>query len=728
MRTDTELEDVRVAERYALEGPLGRGAYGVVWAAVDTHTGQRVAIKHLLREHLTSERARRRLAREAEILRALRHPNIAAAYDVVPHEEGLALVLELIEGHTLRDELLRRAHQGDRPSARSVAALAAAMAQGLGYAHAHGVVHRDLKPANVMITPDARVIILDFGLASFLEPADDEARTTLGRVMGTPMYMPPEQAAGERADDRSDGFALACMLFEAATLEYAWLRDAHGQRLPMTVEVSGELRTYNAPGLIAARIATEPRRLDLDQLRPDLPAPLRQWIAGASAVDPAARPTIVDLVRLLGDAPRLSWPPPMPPADDTAMVVRPRVAEVDPTVVPARGASGRGPHGASALVPPPSSAALAPNIAAARGASAPAQPSAAGEPGASSTDEGPTAPPPPAPRRAGSSDLLYAVFALALAVLGGGVAWQLLRAEAAPVELPQATTGPGHGAPAHAAGTDHPPSPRTSDPLAASSSTPTPAEAVAQGTAEAPSSTTTPGLVLASTEVVLAASHGSTAAVILGAAARGPADAELLPVAGGNAWVGCLEPTDAACGADERPLRAVEVAPFALERHEVTAAAYGACVARGACTPAGTHEAHCTAGRADRLEHPINCVDAAQAATYCASLGRRLPTAHEWEVAARQGGRALYPWGSDAPSCARANLAGCGGTTRAVTRGATATELAGNVWEWTADGTPERREIRGGSFYDPAHALRTSNRGWADARARLDRVGFRCVR
>jgi serine/threonine protein kinase/formylglycine-generating enzyme required for sulfatase activity len=695
MQTDTEFEDVRVAERYALEGPLGRGAYGVVWAAVDTHTGQRVAIKHLLREHLRSERAQRRLAREAEILRALRHPNIAAAYDVVPHEDGLALVLELIEGHTLRDELLRRAHQGDRPSARSVAALAAAMAQGLGYAHAHGVVHRDLKPANVMITPDARVIILDFGLASFLEPADDEARTTLGRVMGTPMYMPPEQAAGERADDRSDGFALACMLFEAATLEYAWLRDARGQRLPMATEVSGELRAYNAPGLIAARIATEPRRLDLDALRPDLPAPLRQWIAGASAVDPAARPTIVDLVRLLGDAPRLSWPPPMPPADDTAMVVRPRVAEVDPTVVPARGSSGRSPHGAPGLAPTPSSAALAPSVAAVRSASAPARVAAEPEAGASSTDEGPTTPAPPAQRRAGSSDVLYALFALALAVLGGGVAWQLLRAEAAPVELPQATAV---------------------------------AAAVAQGTAEAPSSTTTPGLVLASADIVMAASHGSTTAVILGAAAPGPAEAELIRVAGGHAWVGCLEPTDTACGADERPLRAVEVAAFALERHEVTAAAYGACVARGACTPAGTHEAHCTSGRADRLEHPINCVDAAQAAAYCASLGRRLPTAHEWEVAARQGGRALYPWGSEAPTCARANLAGCGGTTRAVTRAAGATELAGNVWEWTADGTPERREIRGGSFYDPPHALRTSNRGWADARARLDRVGFRCVR
>jgi hypothetical protein len=176
---------------------------------------------------------------------------------------------------------------------------------------------------------------------------------------------------------------------------------------------------------------------------------------------------------------------------------------------------------------------------------------------------------------------------LKLAVLGGGVAWQLLRAEAAPVELPQSATGPGHGAPALAAANDRTAPPDTTPTTAASS---TPAAAVAQGAAAAPSSTTTPGVVLASAEVVLAASHGSTAAVILGAAPAGQADAdaELLSVAGGRAWVGCLEPTATACGADERPLRAVEVAP--ARRREA-----GVC--SQTTTPAGSTAARSSHGR-----------------------------------------------------------------------------------------------------------------------------------
>lgn len=209
-------------------------------------------------------------------------------------------------------------------------------------------------------------------------------------------------------------------------------------------------------------------------------------------------------------------------------------------------------------------------------------------------------------------------------------------------------------------------------------------------------------------------------------------DDSMITVPAGTFARGCIAGDDA-CAVDERPPELLSMPALAVDRTEVTAAEYAACVAAGTCTPAGDRDPLCATARPEHARHPANCVDSTQAATFCRARGKRLPTASEWEFAARGGQTLVYPWGDDQPNCTRSNLGGCGGRPLPVGDRATganahgALDMAGNVWEWTADGTPERREIRGGSYLDGPRTLRTSNRGWADARTQIPELGFRCV-
>ncbi len=216
-----------------------------------------------------------------------------------------------------------------------------------------------------------------------------------------------------------------------------------------------------------------------------------------------------------------------------------------------------------------------------------------------------------------------------------------------------------------------------------------------------------------------------------GVAPDRPAAATVVVPAGTFAR-GCVS-DDPDCGADERPPELVTMPALAVDGAEVSAADYATCVAAGVCTPAGERDPLCAGTRPESARLPINCVDAAQAATFCRAQGKRLPTAVEWEFAARGGQALIFPWGGAPPSCARANRGGCGGKPLPVggrpdgASGQGARDMAGNVWEWTADGPQERREIRGGSYLDGARTLRASNRGWADARTQIPELGFRCV-
>jgi predicted Ser/Thr protein kinase len=197
---------------YKVKDKLGEGGMGEVYRATDTKLGRDVAIKVLSSAYAGDAQRRARFAREAHVLAALNHPNIAAIYSV----EESALVMELVLGPTLAERIAR----GPMPAAEALP-MARQIAAALEYAHKLGVIHRDLKPSNIKLTGPAsespgRVKVLDFGLAKLTErgKAGSAASTQTMAIAGTPGYLAPEQLEGKQADARSDIFAFGCLLYE----------------------------------------------------------------------------------------------------------------------------------------------------------------------------------------------------------------------------------------------------------------------------------------------------------------------------------------------------------------------------------------------------------------------------------------------------------------------------------------------------------------------------------
>jgi serine/threonine protein kinase len=203
-----ELEPGAIlAGRYRLEEELGKGGMGRVLAARDEKLGRRVAVKVVTAAH---DPARvRRFEQEARTAGSLEHPNVLAVYDLGEHAGVPFLVSELLAGHTLRTVI-----DGPRLPAAQVQGLFLQLAQGLGAAHARGIVHRDLKPENLFLTDDGRLKILDFGLARLTADEQGPGLTMTGAVFGTPGYLSPEQARGEKAGPPSDLFGAGAVIYE----------------------------------------------------------------------------------------------------------------------------------------------------------------------------------------------------------------------------------------------------------------------------------------------------------------------------------------------------------------------------------------------------------------------------------------------------------------------------------------------------------------------------------
>lgn len=205
---------------YQIQCLLGVGGMGEVYRARDTKLGRDVALKLLPQAFARDPERMLRFAREAQVLASLNHPNIAAIYDFEDSSGVHALVMELVEGPTLADRIIR----SPIPFAEALP-IARQICEALEYAHERGIVHRDLKPANVKITAEGTVKLLDFGLAKALEgdaesadiansPTITRMATQAGIVLGTAAYISPEQAKGKTADRRSDIWAFGCVLYE----------------------------------------------------------------------------------------------------------------------------------------------------------------------------------------------------------------------------------------------------------------------------------------------------------------------------------------------------------------------------------------------------------------------------------------------------------------------------------------------------------------------------------
>ena len=203
---------------YTIQAPLGVGGMGEVYRARDGTLGRDVAIKILPRAFSIDPDRRARFDREARLLAALNHPHIGAIYGVEDSNGVRALVLELVEGDTLAERIVR----GPLPINEALT-IAHQIADALDAAHEKGITHRDLKPANIKITPDGVVKVLDFGLAKDLAPASGDAPTLTmvgalnGVILGTPAYMSPEQARGEAVGRQADIWSFGVVLYELLT-------------------------------------------------------------------------------------------------------------------------------------------------------------------------------------------------------------------------------------------------------------------------------------------------------------------------------------------------------------------------------------------------------------------------------------------------------------------------------------------------------------------------------
>jgi serine/threonine protein kinase/Tol biopolymer transport system component len=196
--------------RYRVLERLGGGGAGVVYKAEDLKLERLVALKFLSTYRGASEADTRRFLREARASSAVDHPNICTVYEVDETEDGrLFIAMAFCEGETLK----RRVERGPLPLAEAIR-IAAQIASGLAAAHAKGIVHRDVKPANVIVGPDGRVKIVDFGIAKL---ADQSRLTRDGTAVGTAGYMAPEQIRGETIDLRTDVWALGVVLYEMVT-------------------------------------------------------------------------------------------------------------------------------------------------------------------------------------------------------------------------------------------------------------------------------------------------------------------------------------------------------------------------------------------------------------------------------------------------------------------------------------------------------------------------------
>jgi serine/threonine protein kinase len=256
-----------IASRYRFERSLGAGGMGQVWAADDTVLGRTVAVKVVdLQGRRDEESLRARVMREARAAARIDDPGSVRVFDVVDEGHAVYLVMELVEAPTLAEIVGREGPVAPDEAARIGLDLLGA----LGAAHRAGIVHRDVKPNNVMVLPDGRAKLADFGIASV---KDDPAITSTGMVLGTPKYMSPEQARGETAGAPADLWGLGALLYFAVEGEAPFDR---GDALP----------TLNAV------LHDDPRPTERA-------GPLAPVLAALLAKDPAARPTVEEARRRL---------------------------------------------------------------------------------------------------------------------------------------------------------------------------------------------------------------------------------------------------------------------------------------------------------------------------------------------------------------------------------------------------------------------------------------------
>jgi eukaryotic-like serine/threonine-protein kinase len=329
-----------IGGRYRLEHHLGEGGMGTVWSATHTVTRRAVAMKFLKDTVRERTALRQRFLREASAASALRHPNVVEILDVFDFEDASpVMVMELLQGETLGQKLAR----DQRLSVEETAALLLPVVSAVGSAHALGIVHRDLKPENLFLEAkevEPRVKVLDFGIAKltaehYLRKGSSALLTDTGSMLGTPYYMAPEQASGERpVDHRADVWSIGVILYEC---------------LSGTRPIEGENMAQVVSRLMGAGI------IPLERLAPELPHEVTAIVMQMLSRDPARRPDgLHEVGKVLGRYARTPSPEFGAPAtgDSVSLLPPPPVPSQRPKArIVANGDAD--PQGATMLSAPP---------------------------------------------------------------------------------------------------------------------------------------------------------------------------------------------------------------------------------------------------------------------------------------------------------------------------------------------------------------------------------------
>ncbi len=289
---DDHDDAIVLAGRYRLDRRIGQGGMAEVWVAADLQLDRYVAVKWLKPALATDPVVAERFRREAIAVARLNHPNIVTVHDVFAHEGRQAVVMQLVDGKSLRQLLDGQKRLGPELTIH----IGACVAGALDEAHRAGFVHRDVKPGNILVTSDGRVLLTDFGIAKGLDTADDDL-TSENVMMGTAKYLSPEQVRGKRLDGRADLYALGLVLYECLA-----------GRVPFLGESDADTAL--------ARLQRDPT--DLHRLRPTLPTGLVELIHRTLARNPAHRPATgaelrAALMRVDTTPPHIEHTPAEPP-------------------------------------------------------------------------------------------------------------------------------------------------------------------------------------------------------------------------------------------------------------------------------------------------------------------------------------------------------------------------------------------------------------------------------
>jgi serine/threonine-protein kinase len=329
--------------KYRITAQLGRGGMAEVYKAYQPSLDRYVALK-VMHSHLANdEDFIGRFEREAAAVARLRHPNIVQVHDFDVEGDRYYMVMEFVEGPTLKAELKERSTQSQPFTLPETNHIFSALASAIDYAHSRGMVHRDLKPSNIMFTEDGQVVLTDFGIARMM---GDSHITLTGQVMGTPAYMSPEQGQGKRGDERSDIYSLGVILYEMAT-----------GRVPFEADT---------PFAIIMKHISQPLPPPT-AVNPNVPDSVERIICKALSKDPDDRyQASGQMARALGKAVGATREQIVMPKPITAIAPRPRIEEIPPEF-PGGATPGLG----HISTPPPTHIHPAPSTATASQASVP---------------------------------------------------------------------------------------------------------------------------------------------------------------------------------------------------------------------------------------------------------------------------------------------------------------------------------------------------------------------